>query len=187
MYNDNTSRATYDEVRIWAGALTDTERELFQLLGPDNIDRTDSEPDGFPDAWEMARFGNLTTATAGVDSDLDGESDNLEFSEESNPNKVASISTDVDADGLEDLNELLEFNNLLPSGIGGPIDYDSWALGIGLTLDGKDGAGENPENDPYANVLEYQLGGNPLAFEGDLVTATDNGTNLVFSFERFDV
>jgi hypothetical protein len=106
MYFDDVAEATYDEVRIWTGALTETERELFQLLGPDNIDRTDSEPDAFPDAWEMARFGNLTTATAGADSDNDGENDDMEFAEESNPNNVASVSTDVDADGLIDLTEL---------------------------------------------------------------------------------
>jgi hypothetical protein len=187
MYNDNTAKATYDEVRIWAGALTETERELFQLLGPDNIDRTDSEPDGFPDAWEMARFGNLTTATAGVDSDLDGEDDDFEFSEESNPNNLASTSTDTDADGLNDLTELNQFNNLLPNGTGGPVDYDSWAIGAGLTPNANDGAGQNPENDPFANILEYQLGGNPLAFDGDLLTSTDNGTSLIFTFDRSDI
>src|SRR5690606_31197405 len=37
LYPDNTASASYDEVRIWKGALSKTERELFQLLGPDDI------------------------------------------------------------------------------------------------------------------------------------------------------
>jgi hypothetical protein len=186
MYNDSTARATYDEVRIWAGALTETERELFQLVGPDHIDRTDSDADGFPDAWEMARFGNLTTATVGVDSDLDGETDDYEFYEESNPNQMSSTSNDVDADGLEDLQERSQFRNLLANGIGNAIDYDSWAMRAGLNP-ANNGAGEDPESDSYANVLEYQLGGNPLGFNGELVKASDDGTYLVFTFDRLNI
>ena len=123
MYADNTASATYDEVRIWKGALTETERELFQLLGPDNIDRTDSEPDGFPDAWETARFGNLTTATTGVDSDGDGENDEVEFAAESNPNDILSKGSDSDKDNLTDTWELLYFKNLLQIGTDDP-DFD---------------------------------------------------------------
>ena len=184
MYNDGTAQATYDEVRIWAGALTETERELFQLVGPDSIDRTDSEPDGFPDAWEIARFGNLTNATVtpDVDSDLDGETDLVELGNETNPNNVNSTSVDADADGFADNTELVTYNNLLVSG----SRFYTWALANGLVLNVNAGADANPDNDSFKNLLEYQLGGNPLAFNGDLVTATDDGTNLVFTFDRFD-
>ena len=120
MYADSTASASYDEVRIWKGSLSEKERELFQLLGPDNIDRTDSEPDGFPDAWEMARFGNLTTATVGVDSDGDGETDDAELAAESNPNDILSTSTDHDKDNLADTWELLYFKNLLQIGTDDP-------------------------------------------------------------------
>jgi Bacterial TSP3 repeat len=120
MYPDNTASATYDEVRIWKGALSETERELFQLLGPDDMDRTDSEPDGFPDAWEIARFGNLTTATAGVDSDGDGENDEVEFAAESHPNDILSTGLDSDKDNLADTWERQYFRNLLQNGADDP-------------------------------------------------------------------
>jgi hypothetical protein len=117
MFPDATARAEYDEMRIWVGALTDTERELFHLLGPDDINRADSDLDGFPDAWEIARFGNLTTAIAGVDSDGDGDDDDGEFTEESNPDDITSTIVDSDGDGLADLEfEMLYFNHLLWKG-----------------------------------------------------------------------
>ena len=122
-YPDNTAFATYDEVRLWKGTLSETERELFHLLGPDNIDRTDSEPDGFPDAWEVARFGDLTTATAGVDTDGDGENDEAELTAETHPDDVLSTSLDSDKDNLADTWEREHFNNLLQIGSDDP-DFD---------------------------------------------------------------
>lgn len=120
MYGDNTASATYDEVRIWKGQLSSTELELFQLLGPDNIDRSDADADDFPDAWEVARFGNTTTATVAGDSDGDGYNDDVEFTEESNPNNVASTPVDMDDDGLADAWETQYFRNLLQIGTGDP-------------------------------------------------------------------
>ncbi len=120
MYGDNTASATYDEVRVWKGALSETERELFQLLGPDSTDRSDADSDGFPDSWEMARFGNTTTATVGVDSDGDGTSDEVEFADESHPNDILSTSTDSDKDNLADTWERQYFNNLLQLGTDDP-------------------------------------------------------------------
>src|SRR5690606_12380205 len=112
-YPDSTAAASYDEVRIWKGALTETERKLFHLIGPESIDRTDADNDGFPDAWEIARFGNTTTAMIGVDTDGDGETDEFEFASESDPNNPLSTSTDVDGDGLPDEWEIQYFRNLL--------------------------------------------------------------------------
>lgn len=120
LYPDNTASATYDEVRIWKGALSETERELFQLLGPDNINRSDVDADGFPDAWETARFGNLNSATAGVDSDGDGESDDVEFLAETHPNDILSTAADSDKDNLVDSWEMQYFRNLLQLGSDDP-------------------------------------------------------------------
>jgi hypothetical protein len=64
--------------------------------------------------------------------------------------------------------------------------YVAWSGSHGLTTGVNDGADQNPEGDSYANVLEYQLGGNPLAFDGNLVTVTQNATYLIFTFKRFD-
>lgn len=137
MYGDNTASATYDEVRIWKGSLSETERELFQLLGPDNIDRTDSEPDGFPDAWETARFGDLGSATTGSDSDGDGENDDVEFANETNPDDVLSTSLDSDKDNLADTWEMQYFRNLLQNGTDDP-DGDF------ATNESEEGYGTNP-------------------------------------------
>lgn len=100
--------------------MSETERELFQLLGTENMDRTDSEPDGFPDAWEMARFGNLTTATVGGDADGDGDNDEAELAAESNPNDILSTSLDADKDNLADTWEIQYFKNLLQLGTDDP-------------------------------------------------------------------
>lgn len=125
MWGDSTASASYDEVRIWAGALTETERELFHLLGPDNIDRSDADNggagDGFPDQWEIARFGNTTTATLGGDADSDGEFDEDELRDETDPDNIASVLADADADGLDDgAFELTYWTNLLQTGTDDP-------------------------------------------------------------------
>lgn len=120
LFPDNTASASYDEVRIWKGSLSDTERKLFQIIGPDSMDRTDADADGFPDAWETARFGNTTTATAGVDSDGDGTYDDDEYVAETNPNDIASTLTDSDKDNLADAWELQYFKNLLKIGTDDP-------------------------------------------------------------------
>jgi hypothetical protein len=84
------------------------------------MNRTDSEPDGFPDAWEIAYFGNLTTATVGGDADSDGENDDIELLAESNPNDVLSTSLDSDKDNLADTWERQYFKNLLQVGTNDP-------------------------------------------------------------------
>lgn len=189
MYGDNTAFATYDEVRIWKGALTETERELFQLLGPDNVDRTDADNDGFPDQWEIARFGNTTTAAAGSDSDGDGINDDIEFTEESNPNDIASTPADSDKDNLADLWERQYFKNLLKVGTDDPDnDYCDNELeetsGTNPTL-----ASSSPDTDGdgIADGWEYQWFGDLTTAETTLnsVSNTNNDGDFDTDAEEF--
>jgi hypothetical protein len=62
--------------------------------------------------------------------------------------------------------------------------YASWATSAGLLEGLNDDPEQNPELDGFNNLLEYQLGGDPLAFDGDLVTVTRNATHLIFTFDR---
>jgi hypothetical protein len=195
MWPDATASATYDEVRIWKGALTETERELFQLLGPDEVDRVDSEPDGFPDAWELVRFGDLVTAAAGEDSDGDGFDDEVEFGAESDPDEITSTPEDRDGDGLADQGfEMQYFNNLLWAGeddpdgdqmtnaeeqlgVSNPANADSspdfdgdglpdgWEKFHFYDADSQGGEG-NPDGDFDSNLQEYQLRTNPSLPDG---------------------
>ena len=45
----------------------------------------DSDADGIPDAWELSKYGNLTTATGSSDYDGDGLSDKGEYLAGTNP------------------------------------------------------------------------------------------------------
>ena len=74
---------------------------------------------------------------------------------------------------------MLSFVGTLPG-------YEAWTGTVSLTPGVNDGAEENPDFDPYSNVLEYQLGGDPLAFDGDLVATSGDATHLIFTFERFN-
>ncbi len=121
VWPDNTASATYDEVRIWHGALALAERTAFHISGPDTIDRSDTDDDGFPDVWEVAYFGNTTTAVAGSDFDNDGADDDEEYEAGSDPNNIASTIFDRDADGLDDDTfELIYWHNLLQEGTDDP-------------------------------------------------------------------
>lgn len=97
---DSVASASYDEVRIWKGALTPAELELHHSNGPDLIiDPDDTDSDGMWDAWEIASFGDLSQ-TAGGDFDFDGTSnlDELRLGlDPTNPNsRFALSSTDAD-------------------------------------------------------------------------------------------
>lgn len=50
----------------------------------------DTDGDGLPDAWELARFGSLTNAWTGGDADSDGMTDNAEWLAGTNPADAAS-------------------------------------------------------------------------------------------------
>ena len=119
---DGTASASYDEVRIWDGALTEVERELFQAAGPDAISFADTDGDGLFDAWELAFFGNLDQNAAG-DADADGTDKLAEQTGHSNPVNAASVPGDVDADNLDDAWEIAHFGDLAQTG-GGDFDGD---------------------------------------------------------------
>jgi hypothetical protein len=56
------------------------------LLNTDQILCLDTDGDGMGDAWELQRFGNLTSAGVGTDRDKDGQSDAAEYIADTNPN-----------------------------------------------------------------------------------------------------
>lgn len=165
---DATASATYDEVRIWDGALTETERSVAQAAGPDATSLVaDTDSDGLPDAWEAAYFGDLTRAN--VDSDGDGVINADELADQSNPNNAASKSGDVDADGLSDPNfEMLYFGDLDENGSGDP-DGDHANNKLEETGDTAHGGSTNPtsafdwpdtDEDTLNDGLEEHLFGN---------------------------
>ena len=55
------------------------------------VSTTDSEPDGLPDAYEIATWTNLTSATGTSDSDGDGMTNAQEFRAGTNPRDPLSV------------------------------------------------------------------------------------------------
>ncbi|BCU79727.1 autotransporter-associated beta strand repeat-containing protein [Luteolibacter sp. LG18] len=67
-----------------------------------------------------------------------------------------------------------------------PTAYDSWALSKGLT-NANNGPTQDPDNDGIPNLLEYVLGGNPLASLASVrPVQSDDGSNIVLTFSRSD-
>lgn len=179
LFNDNTANASYDEVRIWKGALSETERELFQLLGPDSIDRTDADLDGFPDQWEMVRFGDTTTATIGSDADGDGYNDEVELADESNPNDIASTYADSDKDDLADTWEMQYFKNLLQIGTDDPDNdfCDNEMEEIHSTDPTNALSSPDTDGDGLPDGWEYQWFSNLTTAETTLNSAADTNSD----------
>ena len=78
-------------------------------------------------------------------------------------------------------------NSLKLTVIGG---YSSWAAdpANGLTAGVNDGPTQDPDNDGIKNLLEYVLGGLPMASStGVLPVMTTTATDFVFTFNRNDV
>ncbi|MES2923211.1 MAG: hypothetical protein V4819_16770 [Verrucomicrobiota bacterium] len=123
-YADNIASATYDEVRIWDGALPVGARETLHAAGPNNASLADTDADGLYDAWELAFFPNLATATGNgngggsLNNDADAATNLDEQANGSNPAVAASVPGDVDGDTLSDAWELIHFADLdeLPGG-----------------------------------------------------------------------
>ena len=65
--------------------------------------------------------------------------------------------------------------------------YATWANANGLTTGVNDGTNDDPDNDGISNVLEFVLGGNPLASSTSILpTVSASGSNFVFTFNRSD-
>ncbi len=62
--------------------------------------------------------------------------------------------------------------------------YESWAVTEGLTI-GNNGSTQDPDNDGISNMLEFALGGDPLASDTGILPDLDaSGANFVFTFNR---
>jgi hypothetical protein len=133
---DNVASATYDEVRIWNGALTSDAINTYQLAGPNSFTFVDTDSDGLSDPWEEAYFGGLSQ-TAGADPDSDGYTNSQEYAGGSNPNSQPSIPGDTDGDTLSDNWEITWFSNLSQT------------------------AAADPDGDLATNFQEQQAGSNP--------------------------
>ena len=80
----------------------------------------DSDQDGLPDAWELAKFGDPVSSSHGSDDpDLDWCSNFLEYLADTDPESAGSFP-DTDADTLPDGWEYFWFGNLLESAAGDP-------------------------------------------------------------------
>lgn len=65
--------------------------------------------------------------------------------------------------------------------------YSAWAASKGLTAGVNDGPTQDPENDGIENLLEFVLGGNPLASDPSILPVqTLDVTNYHFTFNRAD-
>ncbi|MES2922170.1 MAG: autotransporter-associated beta strand repeat-containing protein [Verrucomicrobiota bacterium] len=70
---------------------------------------------------------------------------------------------------------------------GGAVGYDSWLANYpGLPLDQR-GAGADYDGDGLKNLLEYTLGGSPLASDAAGLTGIRSGGNFVVTFKRSDL
>lgn len=122
-YNDGTASATYDEVRLWDGALTDWALQGLHEKGPNDMTQADSDTDGLPDAFEMFYFGDLDE-DADNDTDSDFSTNLEELVAASNPSDSTSSPGDSDADGLPDAWEIGHFGDLDETTFGDPdLDF----------------------------------------------------------------
>ena len=70
---------------------TDAAGNTSEFSAHRQVSTTDSEPDGLPDAYEIATWTNLTSATGAGDSDGDGMTNAQEFRAGTNPRDPLSL------------------------------------------------------------------------------------------------
>ena len=70
---------------------TDPAGNTSEFSAQRQVSTTDSEPDGLPDAYEIATWTNLTSATGTSDSDGDGMTNAQEFRAGTNPRDPLSV------------------------------------------------------------------------------------------------
>jgi hypothetical protein len=112
-FPDNAPSATYDEVRIWDGALPQWAIQGLHEQGADNAAQVDSDADGLPDAFEEFYFGDgVLTYGPSSNPDSDSATNLEELLAGSDPNNALSDPFDTDLDGLPDAWELDNFADL---------------------------------------------------------------------------
>lgn len=175
-----------DEVRI-----SNKARAASEFIFYDD-GSVDSDADGLSDLWETTNFGNLNQ-TGSDDPDGDGATNEQEETAVTNPN-LATSWPDVDADGLKDAWETLNFGTIAAQGATGDPDGDlssnllefnsatdpknpiSWPdTDFDLMNDGwettyfgnltKDGNADT-DGDSYSDLAEHDAHTNPAASTG---------------------
>ena len=138
----------------------------------------DSDADGLVDIWEVQYFGDLTHwASEDYDGDgltnleeqtnhtdptvADTDGDTLNDGDELNIYGTDPTKADTDEDGLNDGDEIAAGTDPLDP------DTDSDGMPDGWEADHSldpltDDASEDPDNDTYTNLEEYQGGGDPM-------------------------
>ena len=96
----------------------------------------DTDGDGLPDSWEIAKFGNLNQTATG-DPDRDGFNNLAEYQNGSDPNNANSIPGDTNGNNLPDAWEIASLGGLVKSA------YD------------------DADGDGYHNLAEMIAGTNP--------------------------
>lgn len=116
-FGDNAPSATYDEVRIWDGALPQWAIQGLHEQGPDNATQADIDADGLPDAFEEFYFGDTVLIHGpGSNPDNDSATNLEELLAGFDPNNALSDPFDTDLDGLPDAWELSNFGDLDENG-----------------------------------------------------------------------
>ena len=155
---DSTASASYNEVRIWNGALFRWVREKLHDQGPDNATIVDTDNDSLPDEWELTYFSNVSAAAVLGDNDSDGANNRDEYIAGSNPNSAVSVPTDTDGDGL----------------------LDSWEIGYFTNITAQNGSGD-PDNDGFTNEQEETNGTDPTSNDNDQDGLSDVWEKSYFS------
>jgi hypothetical protein len=76
---------------------------------------------------------------------------------------------------------------LLVKSAGTTSPYTTWSAGKNLAAGVNDGATQDPDGDGNSNLLEFALGGNPLASDATIMPVeTLTAENLIFTFNRSD-
>ena len=96
----------------WPDTDADGVNDAFEIATFGNLTTatiTDRDGDTLLDAWETVYFGNTSTATsASGDNDADGATNAQEFAAGSDPDDAASKPVDTDGDGILDVNEAVK-------------------------------------------------------------------------------
>jgi len=141
----------------------------------------DSDFDGLPDGEEIYTYYTVPT-----DPDTDGDS--LSDGDEVNTYGTEPTDPDTDSDGLNDGEEVNTYST-------SPTDSDSdsdqlpdgWEVSYGLSPvsnAGDSSTDGNPDGDAFSNLVEYQNGTDPTAFDG--VPTEDFSGTWTGSFESTD-